>query len=209
VTSTKSIRYPPYFLILHLARFTKRGVAWIKNDIHVPFQPELDIGGLLSPIDERDKQFLSSWAGLQVKDGTPMLTYELCAITVHLGKTRYRGHHVAFAQRWCPDSVYRWFNFDDSDVKEVSIATVLSQPAQLLVYRTTMYEVVAALRAPMEIGRTSANTSKPGNRVVRYIDVPGGTIEDILSSDGESSFGNLNTLLIALRSLTLLSRCRY
>ncbi|BFU24585.1 ubiquitin carboxyl-terminal hydrolase domain containing protein [Entamoeba histolytica HM-1:IMSS-B] len=56
--------------------------------------------------------------------------YDLYAIVVHLGKTKFSGHYISY----CKTPSGGWFRFDDEEVKPVSIKVVLQEEAYMLFY---------------------------------------------------------------------------
>ena len=150
VEQTQTILHPPNVLMFNFKRFDD---AMRKINGFVPFESEIDIGGLLRWNPTTRDAFRE--AGGVVDRTYPVLIYELCAITVHVGNSRKGGHHVSYARRRCPDGRGRWFSFNDSQVGEVSQIEVLSAEAQTLFYRAVRPELVAALRALPATGRHS------------------------------------------------------
>lgn len=57
--------------------------------------------------------------------------YHLSGVIVHHGKTADSGHYIAYS---FVERANAWFEFDDDNVSEVELSTVLNQKAYMLFY---------------------------------------------------------------------------
>lgn len=100
---------PPY-LLFHLNRFERtqdRGI--IKDNRPVSFQTDLDI----KPYSEQP------------------LNYKLRAVICHTSPSMDSGHYIIYVQ---PSGSQKWYLINDSTVREVNVAAVLTDQAYLLLY---------------------------------------------------------------------------
>lgn len=139
VSKTRIIVHPPRVLMFTFKRFDD---DMRKKNGHIPFNTVIDIGGLVRRTDSTMQAF--DEAGGFTDGGNPILQYELCAITSHIGRSRLRGHHVAYAHRRGIDGQMRWLSCNDQRVTVVSEAVVLAAEAQTLFYRAIRPELVRA-----------------------------------------------------------------
>ena len=146
VRKTYSIFHPPQYFIFNFKRFAVSGSEYVKLAGHIPFDSEINIGPLLSGFDDIARQAFEGAGGVYDDDGaTPILRYEVCALTEHIGKSRSAGHHVAFALRQY-GKTRRFMKFNDTHVSVASVDDVVGANAQMLLYRAEQPEVITALR---------------------------------------------------------------
>jgi hypothetical protein len=146
VRKTYSIFHPPQYFIFNFKRFAVSGSEYVKLAGHIPFDSEINIGPLLSGFDEVAKHAFEGAGGVYDDDGaTPILRYEACAFTEHVGESRSTGHHVAYALRQYGNK-RRVMKFNDEIVSIASVDDVVGAHAQMLLYRAEQPEVITALR---------------------------------------------------------------
>lgn len=123
VSATKQFyleRTPPV-LCIQLKRFS---VGGSKLNKHITIRTKLD---------------LSSYAFKKINDNT--LTYKLVSMVTHLGSSQHCGHYTAIGLT----DVGGYYQFDDSNVRPISIQNVLNTNAYILFYEleniTTSYQL--------------------------------------------------------------------
>ena len=178
---------PPMCLFINLQRVNFYSGRLKKNNNHVDFLSDIDLGQLLPPLSEATKRAFTEAGGV-LMDGVPVVKLSLRAFTVHSGASAHSGHHVAFANLPStsdPHSVRAWFRCDDTAVDKVDSQVVRSQNAQLLVYVASNPVAVAALRstaAQFSAFRTLAQAWEQPFRATHGVSpdarVPGVVVED-------------------------------
>ena len=106
------IYYLPKILIMCFKRFIKDSARWEKNDENIEF-----------PINNFDMK------DLIIGPDKEHSIYDLFAVSQHYGSTGF-GHYTAICYNGG-----KWYNYDDSSVKETNPRSALSSAAYVLFYR--------------------------------------------------------------------------
>eukprot|EP00981_Chlorochromonas_danica_P006660 scaffold1447_cov165-Ochromonas_danica.AAC.6 len=119
VQATKQLvlsKAPPV-LVLHLKRFGWQG-GKISKHISFPLLLNLPVGGGVT-------------GGKSSSSAAPTIeAYELTAVLVHYGHSSHAGHYIAFVK----SSNGQWHEMNDSNVRVVSVQSVLQAQAYILFY---------------------------------------------------------------------------
>lgn len=114
VPATKqfSLQRPPKVLCVQLKRFSHVGSKNLKN---IGFKQTVDMG----PYLWREKG-----------EPSKKLNYKLTSMITHMGPTVNCGHYTAVAQV----SSGKYYTFDDSSVRQISLTTVLNTNAYIMIF---------------------------------------------------------------------------
>lgn len=133
-----TISQGPQVLVLHLKRFVSQGM--FNTKINKPIQFTMDFT-------------------IQCSGETPSnVDYDLIGLITHLGGSMHSGHYVAFVKA----ANGQWYEMDDSDISQVSIARVLQQQAYILFYarRSTTTSTSSSTTSPTASSSQVATTSR-------------------------------------------------